>query len=343
VKSITYVLLGLSLATFASPLSAQEIVALFRRVNPAVAVLNTIERGATRSGGQVSFEGLGSGVLIEPTQIMTAAHVVQTADVVEVEFVTGEKIYANVVASDPLSDLALLELESEPMDIRPVKLGNSDRVDVGSEVFVVGAPLGLSHSLTVGYISARRGNEASGEALASDVEIFQTDAAINQGNSGGPMFNMDGEVIGIVSYILSQSGGFEGLGFAITSNTAERVLLKEGTFWSGLSSFPVTGQLAGMLNIPARTGWLVQKVALNSPAEQAGLRPSTIPAVIAGRELFLGGDVILAVDGIALSEPDARSRIRGRLGALNGGERINIDILRSGRREQLVYVKPRAR
>jgi S1-C subfamily serine protease len=317
---------------------AQDFLQLYRRVNPAVAVINTVERGASPAGGQVSFQGLGSGVLIDGTQVMTAAHVVQTADLVEVQFVTGEAIYANVIASDPSRDLALLELEREPMDIVPARLGDSDVADVGSQVFVVGAPLGLTHSLTVGYLSARRSGEAAGGTLADDVVILQTDAAINQGNSGGPMFNMDGEVIGIVSYIMSQSGGFEGLGFAIASNTARNVLLERNSFWSGISFVPITNDLARLLNLPTAAGFLVQNVALNSPAQRAGLRPSTVPANINGTELFLGGDIVLAVDDIAVSEPDARNRILERLSSLSSGSRITIDVLRLGQLQQLSYL-----
>jgi len=321
--------------------SAQEVLDLFKRVNPAVVVLNTIASGPAAGGGQVSLQGLGSGVLIDSTHVVTAAHVVQTADVVEVEFITGEKIYANVVASNPMSDLSLLELESEPVDVRPVELGDSDDEEVGTEVFVVGAPMGLSHSLTVGHISARRGSEASSDTLASDVELFQTDAAINSGNSGGPMFNMDGEVIGIVSYILSQSGGFEGLGFVITSNTARRVLLENPSFWSGLTGVLIAGDLARLLNIPVPAGFLVQNVAQFSPAERVGLRPSTIPVEFAGRPILLGGDILLAVDGITFSEADGRERILERFNTLEIGDSVRIDLLRGGARESVVYYRVR--
>jgi len=336
-KTISTFLAGAILFAAGQTAEAQNFLQLYQRVNPAVAVINTVERGAGAAGGQVAFQGLGSGVLIDSTQVMTAAHVVQTADLVEVQFVTGEKIYANIIASDPSRDLALLELEHEPMDIRPARLGDSDDARVGSQVFVVGAPLGLSHTLTVGYLSARRGGEAAGGTLADDVVILQTDAAINQGNSGGPMFNLDGEVIGIVSYIMSQSGGFEGLGFAIASNTARSVLLERNSFWSGISFVPLTNDLARLLNLPTAAGFLVQSVALNSPAQRAGLRPSTVPANINGADLLLGGDIVLAVDGIAVGEPDARSRILDRLSSLSSGASVTIDVLRLGQLEQLRY------
>lgn len=331
--------LSLGLITAAGPARAQ-VIDLFKEVSPAVVVLHTIERGTSREGSQVSLEGLGSGVLIDDEHIITAAHVVQTADQVEVEFVSGETIFASVISSDPTSDLALLELEQEPEGVRPVRLGDSDEAEIGSEVFVVGAPFGLTHSLTVGHISARRGGDDSGE-LAADVEIFQTDAAINQGNSGGPMFNMDGEVIGIVSYILSQSGGFEGLGFVITTNTAQRVLFEERAFWSGMTGFVLEGALAQLLNVPENAGYLVQNVATNSPAEQAGLRPSLAPAQILGREFALGGDIILSIDEILVGEPGFRDAIADRLQTMRIGERLTIEVLRSGHRLELLYHKLR--
>ena len=147
-------------------------------------------------------------------KVLTAAHVVQTADTVSVEFPNGEIVKAKVVSSEPPADIALLQLERVPASAVVAKLGDSDQVGVADQIFVVGAPYGISHTLTVGHISARRtpGGEQSELGLA---EFFQTDAAVNQGNFGGPMFNMNGEVIGIVSHILSQSGGFEGLGFAV--------------------------------------------------------------------------------------------------------------------------------
>ena len=326
-----------ALIALASQVQAQDFVDLFERVNPAVVVLNTVERGPRPGGGQVSMSGLGSGVLIDATHIVTAAHVVQTADLVEAEFVTGEKIFANVVASSPTTDLSLLELQSEPTGIRPVELADSDEAEIGSEVFIVGAPMGLSHSLTVGHISARRGSEAAGNMFTTEVELFQTDAAINSGNSGGPMFNMDGEVIGIVSYILSQSGGFEGLGFAVTSNTARRVLLENRSFWSGLTGVLIEGDLARLLNIPQTAGYLVQNVAQFSPARQIGLRPSTVQIQFAGQSMALGGDIILSVDGITFSDAEGQARIIERINSLEIGEQIPIDLLRGGARETVTY------
>ena len=191
---------------------------VFKRVSGSVVVILTEEKVLppdTYEGKKVSAQGLGSGVLVSKDgKVLTAAHVVQTADTVSVEFPNGEIVKAKVVSSEPPADVALLQLERVPASAVVAKLGDSDQVGVADQIFVVGAPYGISHTLTVGHISARRTPRGEQSELGL-AEFFQTDAAVNQGNFGGPMFNMNGEVIGIVSHILSQSGGFEGLGFAV--------------------------------------------------------------------------------------------------------------------------------
>ena len=327
------VLFGGSIST-----AAADYEKIFAKVDPAVAVIHTVERGVVADGppGQVSQAGLGSGALVTTRgYVITAAHVVQTADLVEVEFANGFRTTAAVTASDPAKDLALLKLDEIPADIKPLKLADSDAVRIGEEVFVIGAPYGFSHTLSVGHISGRHEPEEIGPN-GPQAETFQTDAVINQGNSGGPMFNRRGEVIGIVSYILSQSGGFEGLGFVITSNEVLATLFEQPMAWSGMSGVIVEGELALLLNLPQDAGFLVQKVALNSPAERAGLRPSLTPAVIGGRDILLGGDIILAVDGIDVSSSmlkDIRTRwsengSRGtaELKVLRGGKVWDIDV-----------------
>ncbi len=332
------VLLSVLLCFLLPPSSfAANYEKLFAKADPAVAVIYTVERDVApdKPNGQVSQAGLGSGVLVTTKgYVITAAHVVQTADLVEVEFVNGFRTTAAVKASNPAKDLALLKLDKVPEDIEPLKLADSDEINIGEEIFIIGAPYGYSHTLSVGHISGRHSENEAGPT-GPRAETFQTDAVINQGNSGGPMFNMRGDVIGIVSYILSQSGGFEGLGFAITSNEVIETLFEQPMAWSGMSGEVIAGDLAVALNLPQEAGFLVQKVALNSPAERAGLRPSLLPANIGGRELLLGGDIILAVDGIEVS-PTMLAEIRARwasgsegtakLSVLRGGKVWDIDI-----------------
>ncbi|MCZ6599897.1 MAG: trypsin-like peptidase domain-containing protein [Acidobacteria bacterium] len=323
------------------PVTAGSVSKLFQKVSTSVVVIKTSEREILEVGQQqpVSIGGIGSGVLIsQDGMVLTAAHVVQTADVVVVEFATGEKLRARVVASEPSADVALLKLVVDPPDVHVAILGDSEEAEVGDEVFVIGAPLGISHTLTVGHISARRRPNTiqSGFRLG---EFFQTDAAINQGNSGGPMFNMEGEVIGVVSYIITQSGGSDGLGFAVTSNTARDLLLGEPSFWSGLEGLPLSGDLAGIFNLPQPGGVLVQKVAANSPAESLGLRPGTYMATIDGESMLVGGDIILSVMGIKVGESNVEA-IREAIRALASGDTLRVEVLRQGKRVSLATVKP---
>ena len=311
---------------------ARDLAEVYQRVRASVVVIETTQKEVdpTTEIGLVAVGGLGSGVLIsDDGKVMTAAHVVQTADAIEVTFLSGETIPARVLASEPHADLALLQLERRPSVAHVASIGDSDEVQVGNEVFVVGAPLGISHSLTVGHISARRIEETVfGGFLPT--EMFQTDTAVNQGNSGGPMFNLDGEVIGIVSYIISQGGGFEGLGFVITSNMARRLLLDQRSMWSGMQGYLLTGELAKIFNLPQERGVLVQNVALRSPAAHLGLRGGTIRASFGGAEIIVGGDVILEAMGISLVDESASETVRERFRSLESGEEMLLKVLRAG-------------
>ena len=194
-------------------LSAQTVGDVFRRVQPSVVVIRATGRDATTGGGAQAVKEVGSGVLISSDgNVMTAAHVVQAMDEIRVELPGGETVGARVVASEPAADLSLLKLERVPPKAVVARLANSDAVRVGDQVIVVGAPYGLVYSMSVGWISARWGANTVYKQMPL-ADFFQTTATINQGNSGGPMFDMAGEVIGIVSHNISKSGGSEGLGF----------------------------------------------------------------------------------------------------------------------------------
>ena len=334
---------GLAAAALWAPWSAalaQTVGQVFQRVNASVVVIRTKERAVTAQGQAASESGVGSGVLIAADgKVITAAHVVQTADEITVEFLSGEAIGARVVASEPEADVSLLQLERPPA--RPVvaRMGDSEKVQIGDQAFIVGAPYGISHTLTVGHISARHKPNTVYSAM-SRAEFLQTDAAINQGNSGGPMFSMQGEVIGIVSHIISKSGGFEGLGFVVTSNLARRLLLEQRSFWTGLSGYVLAGELARVFNIPQPVGLLIQRVAKNSPAEHAGLRASTIPATIDGKALLVGGDIILKVAGIEVADQSSYDTIQAVISRGRSGDVVKVTVLRDGRQVELAARVP---
>ncbi len=318
-----------------SPLAADDGVRdLFRSVTDSVVVVRTEER--LMVGDSMPYErrfsDLGSGVVISADgDVITAAHLVQAADRVEIRFRNGGSVAARVVASEPAADIALLRLIEAPKGLRPARLADSDLTEMGERVIVIGAPYGLEHSLSVGYVSSRhRATELPGPLLLG--EFFQTDAAVNRGNSGGPMFNQDGEVIGVVSYILSHSGAFEGIGFAVTANTVRDLLLQRTGFWSGMTVVPLGPDQTFALNLPTDYAVLVQRVALGSIADHLGLRPGILPASIGGRDMLLGGDVILAVDGIEVGDPDAFQALRDRLSGIHAGQVIKLLLYRRGER-----------
>ena len=333
----------LSAGLSAGAVRAESLRTVFKRVDPAVVVVKTTHEQVV-AGPRKQFTtlpGLGSGVLISSDgKVLTAAHVVQTADEVKVEFQTGEIISARVLTSEPAADVALLQLERVPPKAVVATLADSDIAEVGDEVFVVGAPIGMTHTLTVGYISARRNPNKFYVGLSRS-EFFQTDAAINEGNSGGPMFDMHGAVIGIVSHILSKSGGSEGLGFVVTSNLARKLLLERNPFWSGVEGFLLSGEFAKIFNVPQAAGLLVQRVASHSPAAQLGLRPGTLTAVIEGEPMLVGGDILLEVQGVPII-PDGGSYtvIRERLTNLKPGDKVTAVVLREGRKEELTAKLP---
>ncbi|MBK8979021.1 MAG: trypsin-like peptidase domain-containing protein [Planctomycetes bacterium] len=312
---------------------------VFARVQSAVVTIRTASRSVDPVAGRglTAVAGLGSGVVIGADgSILTAAHVVHTADVVDVEFTDGERALAEVVASDLLNDVALIRTVTPPPAATHIAvLGDSDRVPVGRRVFVVGAPLGLTHSLTVGHVSARRAADGPVRNVY-DAERFQTDAAINEGNSGGPMFDLRGEVIGIVSHLMSRTGGSDGLGFAVTSNVCRRLLLEGDAFWSGVEVVVLTGELARVFNLPQdRSGLLVQRVASRSPAARLGLLGGELRISIQGQDFVAGGDVILAVQGIEVGERGSQERVREALRRTLDGEELRVEVLRAGERLEL--------
>jgi S1-C subfamily serine protease len=327
-----------SLVAGVGPVAADTVGQVFRRVNASVVIVRTREQdiGVQPGATTGTVAGLGSGVVIDAHgHVLTAAHVVQTVDEITVEFMDGHRSAARVVGSEPEADLALLELLSVPPGMQVAILGDSDAVEIGDQIFIVGAPYGIGHTLTVGHISARHKPNTvySGMALA---EFLQTDAAINHGNSGGPMFSLRGEVVGIVSHIISKSGGFEGLGFVVTSNMARQLLLERRSFWSGVDGYVLTGELARVFNLPQPVGLLVQRVAAQSPAAKAGLLGGNLRVTIAGETLMVGGDIVLEVQGLPITGRSSYEAIQTRLSQLHPGLPITITALRGGRRVELI-------
>jgi S1-C subfamily serine protease len=320
---------------------AQSVGAVFRKVSPGVVVIRAKGRDVSAASGQVRFNEIGSGVLISADgKVMTAAHVVHAMDEIAVELASGDVVPARVVASEPAADLSLIELDRVPPGAFVAPMANSDSVQVGDQVVIVGAPYGLSYSMTVGWISARWAPNTVYKAMPL-AEFFQTDAVINTGNSGGPMFNLAGEVIGIVSHNISKSGGSEGLGFVVTINTAKKLLLEQRSFWSGLEGRLLTNELADVLNLPPKAlGYLVKTVAKGSPAEMIGIRPGSKVAVIDGEEIVVGGDIILKIQSIPVSDFTSYEKIRAAMMHVPPGGAVTVTVLRAGQVMELTGKLP---
>jgi S1-C subfamily serine protease len=203
-------------------------------------------------------------------------------------------------------------------------VGDSQALKPGQRLFAIGAPYGLEHSVSAGVVSALRENMQRG---LSPRNLVQTDVAINQGNSGGPLFNEAGEVVGIASFMLSSTGGSVGLNFAVPSATVRARLFEQALPWVGVSLRYIPRDVAQIFNWPVESGFLVEKIRPGSAADTGGLRAGQVPSSVGGNEVVLGGDLIVRVNGVDTSSTEKVAQV---LRALKAGEVIHYDVLRGG-------------
>lgn len=290
----------------------QENIAVYKKALPSVVNITSTAVAYDFFYGAVPQQGQGSGFVIDPTgHILTNYHVVEGARQLEVTTSDKKKYRAEIVGTDPQHDLAVIKIPER--SITPATLGDSKNLVVGQKVYAIGNPFGLSGTMTRGIISSIR--SVRGQRGYID-EAIQTDAAINPGNSGGPLLNSRGEVIAINSMILT--GGAEqsaGIGFAIPINTAKAVLddlvsigrVRRPTL--GIFPLPIGPELAGQLGLAADSGLLIVQVAPGSGAERAGLRAGNQRAFLGNSPILIGGDLIVAVDGQSVQDPQELSHI----------------------------------
>jgi S1-C subfamily serine protease len=276
---------------------------------------------------------LGSGFVIDKAgHIITNYHVVEGADEVTVSFSNRDTVKAEVVGTDPSTDLAVLRVDASASALTPLPLGNSDKVAVGDPVVAIGNPFGLDRTVTSGIVSAVQRLITAPNRFTID-HVIQTDAAINHGNSGGPLLNSRGQVIGVNSQIETgdTSTGNVGVGFSVPSNTVKDVvaqILRTGRVdhaYLGISGQAITRDVAEKYNLAAMQGVLVESVTNDSGADKAGLKGGNSRVVVAGVTFVLGGDIIVSFDGEKISSIE---QLRDAVAAHKPGDKVKVVIFR---------------
>jgi putative serine protease PepD len=302
--------------------SALSVSALYDRVHKGVVTITV-----TTQGGQA----LGSGFVIDSAgHIVTNDHVVAGATSISVEFADGASYQAQLIGADASTDIAVIKVDAPSSELTPLQLGDSSAVQVGDGVVAIGSPLGLDETVTTGIVSALHRTITSPNNFSIN-DAIQTDAAINHGNSGGPLLDLQGQVIGINSQIESDSGGNDGIGFAVPSNTVKSVasqLLATGKVehaYLGVGIATINDAMASQLGLPA--GVEVTQVAPGGPAAGAGLKGADATSVVGGQEFPTGGDVITAVDGQKISSSE---ELQSVIGAKKPGDTVTITYTRGG-------------
>ena len=286
-------------------------------------------------------QSLGSGFVVDKAgHIVTNFHVVDGAKQVRVSFSSGASMKATVVGTDPSSDLAVLKIDASSRALTPLPLGDSDQIEVGDPVVAIGNPFGLDRTVTSGIVSAIQRAITAPNGYTID-HVIQTDASINHGNSGGPLLNGRGEVIGVNSQIETGdtgSGGNVGIGFAVPSNTVKTViaqLIRQGRIdraFIGISAVPITRDLARVFRLPVSKGLLVQSVQPGSGAAKAGLKAGTTQVVLAGESYNLGGDIIVGAGGAPVVTLD---RLRDVVAAKKPGDKLQLKVYRGSKQTSI--------
>jgi S1-C subfamily serine protease len=314
----------------------QENIAVYERLNEAVVNITTETVTINWFLEPVPQEGgSGSGSIIDTRgYVLTNNHVIANAYKVFINLANGDQIEGTVVGTDPENDLAVVKFDPpRGLDLPTVPFGNSDSLKVGQKVLAIGNPFALERTLTVGIVSGLgRPIQISRQNIVRN--MIQTDASINPGNSGGPLLDAQGRMIGINTMIYSPSGGSVGIGFAVPINTAKRVvaeLIQNGKVrrgWIDASMVQLFPALVRYAKLPISSGLLVSRTKRNGLAEQAGIRQGSEPVQYGSSVIYLGGDIISSVDGLAV---ESLADLYSALEDNKPGERVAIEVNRGGR------------
>jgi S1-C subfamily serine protease len=323
----------------------QNNIAVYKRVLPSVVNITSTTLVFNFFYGTVPQQGQGSGFILDKAgHVLTNFHVVEGANRgIEVMLSNKRRYAAKVVGTDRVHDLALLQIDAP--NLQPVTLANSTELAVGQKVYAIGNPFGLSGTMTRGIISSIRSIHGAEGAPIEDA--IQTDAAINPGNSGGPLLNSRGEVIGINTMIASNGAEQNsGIGFAIPINTAKAVLADLTRYGRvkrpslGIVSYAIGPDLASQMGLAVNDGVLIQKVVPGGAAEQAGLRGGNQQAYVGNTPILLGGDLIVAIDGQQVTDPQDISALMDKHQA---GDTISVTFYRGHKQMTLKLILGEAR
>ena len=335
-----------SAASFATskPLSVNQI---YRRAAPGVVQVTATQVVTTPEIAPLfgfSFpqrqreQALGSGFVIDKAgHIVTNYHVIEGARSVDVSFSNNESMKARVVGVDPSTDIAVLQVNTRSRALTPLELGNSNDVHVGDAVVAIGNPFGLERTVTTGIVSALQRVIQAPNEYSID-HVIQTDAAINKGNSGGPLLNAEGKVVGVNSQIQSETGGNVGIGFAVPIDTVKTVaaeIIKTGHAehaFLGIRVQSLTPGIAKLFRLPASHGLLVASVQPGSAASKAGLRAGKQQVTVSGETYPLGGDLLVGIDGAPLLTLD---QLRDVISRKQPGDKVTLEIYRGDNRMSL--------
>ena len=315
-----------------------SLTEIFERSEAGVVRVNVI-----KSEQIEGLNGVGSGFVFDQSgHVITNHHVIDNSEKIVVTFLDGSSYNANIVGSDPFTDIAVIKVDADPSLLHPLPVGDSSNLKVGMQVVAIGNPFGLSGSMTAGIVSQLGRLLPSQDTGFSIPDVIQTDAAINPGNSGGPLLNIKGEVVGINTAIQSAIGEFTGIGFAIPSKTVSKIapqLIEEGEYhhpWVGISGRDIDPDLAKILNLKDAKGFLIVTVVEASPADKAGLIGSSKTKEIDGVTYQVGGDIILSVDGKPVRKIDDILIHLQREKSV--GDEMVLEILRDGRNTNFVIL-----
>ena len=313
--------------------SNMSLIQLFEKAEPAVIQVN-VKKIQSEGATEEVPGGSGSGFVYDDTgHIITNNHVIDDALKITVTFLDGESYAAEIVGNDADLDLAVLKINARNSYLHHLEIGSSSELKVGQQVVAIGNPFGLSGSMTTGIVS-QIGRLLPQESGYSIPNVIQTDAAINPGNSGGPLLNLNGEVVGINTAIQSETGNFTGVGFAIPSDTVNKVvpiLIRDGGIrhpWLGVSGIDIDYELAEIRGLDSTKGFLIVSVIEGSPADIAGLMGTETRKMIDGRDVPMDGDIIIKIDG-ELVRKIADILVHLQMEKLVGDEMV-LTILRDG-------------